>query len=603
MTEQSESNGPVGQADRGVVRLGALWAFVRPYKGTMIAAFIALVFAAGAMLGIGQAIRRLVDLGFSPENAAFIDEYFIALMGVATVLAVATFARFYLVSWLGERVVADIRKAVYGHLIRMSPGFYETTKTGEIVSRLTTDTSLIQTVVGSSASVALRNLLLLIGGLALLIITSPTLTAYVLVGVPLVIAPIIIFGRKVRKLSRASQDSVAEVGAMANEKLMAIQTVQAFTQEQREDRAFGKIADGAFDIAVHRIRARAWLTAIVILIVFGAVDFVLWRGASNVIAGETTSGELAAFVFYAIVVAGSVGALSEVWGELQRAAGAAGRIAELLATPPMIAAPVNPRPLARPVTGDLVFDGVTFHYPTRPEGPALNEFSLHVRPGETVALVGPSGAGKSTVFQVLLRYYDIQRGDIRLDGVSIRDVDPVELRRQIAIVPQDTVVFGASALDNIRYGRMDATDDEIWAAARAAAAEDFIRALPQGGDTFLGERGARLSGGQRQRIAIARAILKDAPLLLLDEATSALDTESEGLVQAALERLMRGRTTLVIAHRLATVLKADRIIVMDEGRIVAEGSHSALLAEGGLYARLAERQFGGLADPGQVGSP
>lgn len=600
MTDHSEQNEPGGQADRNLVRLGALWTFVRPYKGTMIAASIALVFAAGAMLGIGQAIRRLVDLGFSPENAAFIDEYFIALMGVATVLAVATFARFYFVSWLGERVVADIRKAVYGHLIRMSPAFYETTKTGEIVSRLTTDTSLIQTVVGSSASVALRNLLLLIGGLALLIITSPTLTAYVLVGVPLVIAPIVIFGRQVRKLSRASQDSVAEVGAMANEKLMAIQTVQAFTQERREDMAFAKVADGAFDVAVRRIRARAWLTAIVILIVFGAVDFVLWRGASNVIAGETTSGELAAFVFYAIVVAGSVGALSEVWGELQRAAGAAGRIAELLATPPMIAAPEKPRPLARPVTGDLAFDKVTFHYPTRPEGPALNEFSLHVRPGETVALVGPSGAGKSTVFQVLLRYYDIQRGDIRLDGVSIRDLDPVELRRQIAIVPQDTVVFGASALDNIRYGRMDAQDDEIWAAARAAAAEEFIRALPQGGDTFLGERGARLSGGQRQRIAIARAILKDAPLLLLDEATSALDTESEGLVQAALERLMQGRTTLVIAHRLATVLKADRIIVMDGGRIVAEGSHSALLAQGGLYARLAERQFGGMADPGQL---
>ncbi len=580
------------EKDRDLGRLGFLWPFIRPHKAVVAGALVALVFSSGATLGIGQAIRRLVDMGFSPENAAFIDQYFMALMGVATVLALATFARFYLVSWLGERVIADIRAKVYGHVIGLSPTFFEANKTGEIASRLTTDTALIETVVGSSASIALRNLVMLIGGLAFLVITSASLTAYVLVGVPLVVIPIVIFGRKVRQFSRDSQDRVADVAASAVEKLQAAQTVQAFTQEDAERVAFRATTERAFDTARRRIKARAWLTALVILVVFGAVDFVLWKGATNVIAGTTTTGELAAFVFYAIIVAGAVGALSEVYGDLQRAAGAAGRLEELLATKSEIAVPAIPRDLPNPVRGEVTFDRVTFHYPSRPDGPALNNFSLTVRPGETVALVGPSGAGKSTVFQLLMRFYDPQSGDVKVDGVAIPSVDPVALRRNIAIVPQDTVIFAASALENIRYGNPVASDDAVWAAARAAAAEDFLRAMPDGGATFLGERGARLSGGQRQRLAIARALLKDAPILLLDEATSALDAESEVLVQGALERLMEGRTTLVIAHRLATVLKADRIVVLDSGRVVAEGSHEALLRQGGLYARLADLQFG-----------
>ncbi|MEX1147375.1 MAG: ABC transporter transmembrane domain-containing protein [Sphingomonadales bacterium] len=575
-----------------VGRLRMLWPFLRPYRGTLVCALLALVVAASAMLGIGQAIRRLVDMGFSAEMREVVDLYFIALFGVAAVLAAATFARFYFVSWLGERVVADLRKAVYGHVISLSPEFFETARAGEVTSRLTTDTTLIQSVVGSSASIALRNLLLLVGGLVLLVITSIQLTAYVVVGVPLVVAPVVFFGRKVRQLSRESQDRLADASAMAAEKINAIQTVQSFSREADERNRFGGAVEGAFQTAVRRIRARSWLTAIVILVVFGAVDFVLWKGATSVIAGVMSGGDLAAFVFYAVVVAGSVGALSEVWGELQRAAGATERLMEILVTEPVIKPPANPRPLAEPARGEVRFDNVTFHYPSRPADAALDDFCLDIRSGETVALVGPSGAGKSTVFQVLMRFYDPDKGQVLVDGVDIAAVDPVGLRERIALVPQDTVIFGASAIDNIRYGRPDASDDEVWAAARAAAAEEFIRSLPEGGNTYLGERGTRLSGGQRQRVAIARAILKDAPLLLLDEATSALDAESEVLVQGALERLMENRTTLVIAHRLATVLKADRIVVMDRGRIVDIGRHDELAAKGGLYARLAELQFG-----------
>lgn len=575
-----------------VGKLRMLLPYLAPYRGTVIGALVALVFAATAMLGIGQAIRRLVDIGFSAEMSDVVNLYFLALFGVAALLAVATFARFYLVSWLGERLVADLRKAVYAHVISLSPEFFESTRTGEVTSRLTTDTTLIQSVVGSSASIALRNLLLLIGGLTLLVITSPKLTAWVVVGVPLVITPVIFFGRKVRRLSRDSQDRLADASAVAGEKINAIQTVQSFSQEENERATFGGAVERAFTTAEKRIRARGWLTAIVILVVFGAIDFVLWKGATGVIRGTITAGELAAFVFYAIVVAGAVGALSEVWGELQRAAGATERLMELLHTRPTVAVLETPRPLPTPARGEVAFEGVTFHYPSRPDGAALEGFDLNIGQGETVALVGPSGAGKSTVFQLLMRFYDPGTGRILVDGVDISAVDPVKLRERIALVPQDTVIFGATALDNIRYGRPDADEDAVWAAARAAAAEDFIRALPEGGETYLGERGARLSGGQRQRVAIARALLKDAPLLLLDEATSALDAESEVLVQQALERLMENRTTLVIAHRLATVLKADRIVVMEDGRIVDIGTHEDLIAKGGLYARLAELQFG-----------
>jgi ATP-binding cassette subfamily B protein len=569
-----------------------LWQFLSPYKSRLFGAMIALTVAATATLGIGQAIRRLVDMGFSAANGAFINQYFLGLMGVVTVLAMATFSRYYLVSWLGERVVADIRASVYAHVISLSPAFFDTTRSGEIVSRLTTDTTLIQSAVGSTASVALRNLLMLLGGLVLLAITSPKLTGLVLIVVPVVVLPIIIFGRRVRKLSRSAQDRVAEVGTMAGESLAAVQTVQAYTHEKIDGRHFANAAEQAFKVAVNRIGARAWLTAIVILLVFGAIDLILWDGARDVIIGKMTGGQLAAFVFYAILVAGAVGALSEVYGDLQQAAGASSRIRELLDTRSLIRSPQNPKALALPLKGRVEFDHVTFNYPSRPSISALHDFSLTVEPGETVALVGPSGAGKSTVLQLLLRFYDPKSGQVRLDGVAIDELDPLALRSVMAIVPQDTVIFAASALENIRYGRPDASDAEVRAALKAAAAEDFTDALPEGLNTYLGERGTRLSGGQKQRLAIARAILRDAPVLLLDEATSALDAESEKLVQTALDRLMQGRTTLVIAHRLATVLKADRIVVMDGGKVNAIGTHAELLAEGGIYTRLAELQFG-----------
>lgn len=574
--------------------------FLAPYKWVLVAAVTALVVAAGAMLGLGQALRELVDKGFSPQNADFIDTYFLALMGVVGVLAVATFCRFFLVSWLGERVIADLRTGVYSHVITLSPAFFELNRSGEIASRLTADTTLIQTVVGSTASIALRNLLMLIGGVILLVISSGKLSLFVAFTIPAVIIPLLIFGRRVRKLSRASQDRIADVGAMATESFGATQTIQAFNHETVDQDHFSEVSESAFTTAIRRIRARAWLTGMVILFAFGAIDLVLWSGAKDVIAGQMSGGELAAFVFYAVIVAGAVGALSESYGDFQRAAGAAGRMMELMQVVPQIRAPEQPVKLPEPPQGSVKLDHLTFHYPTRPKDAALSDLSIDIAPGETVALVGPSGAGKSTVFQLLLRFYDPQHGSILVDGVDIRAADPADVRARIGVVPQDTMIFADTALENIRYSKPGASDAEVTEAIRAAAAEEFLLAMPEGLDTQLGERGVRLSGGQRQRIAIARAILKNPPILLLDEATSALDAESEQLVQQALERLMIDRTTIVIAHRLATVLKADRILVIDGGRLVASGTHQELLQRDGLYARLAELQFGAQVDQTSV---
>ncbi|RPE77077.1 ABC transporter transmembrane domain-containing protein [Vulcaniibacterium tengchongense] len=580
---------PSPRAPLGSLR--ALWPFVRRHLGLFVAWLVALGASSAATLSLPVAFRTMIDQGFAGGGGTAIDRAFLLLFAVAVALALATAARFYFVSLLGERVVADLRQRLYAHLIGLDAGFHDRNRSGELVSRLTADAELLRSVVGSSMSVALRSAVTVVGSLAMLFVTSPRLAAFALVGIPLAVLPIVVGGRRLRRIARDSQDRIADANALANETIGAVRTVQAHAREPYERGRFGEAVRIAVDAARRRIQAQAWVTAVAIVLVFGAITLVLWSGAHDVVAGRMSAGTLGQFVLYALIGGGSVGALAEVWNELQRAAGGMGRIGELLEERPAVVPPARPTPLPRPLRGEIAFEDVTFHYPQRPDAPALERFDLRVRPGETVALVGPSGAGKSTVFSLLLRFHDPQAGRIAIDGHDIRALDLAELREAVALVPQQPTLFAASARDNIRYGRLDADDTALEAAVRAAHAADFIGALPQGLDTELGERGARLSGGQQQRIAIARALLKDAPILLLDEATSALDAHSERAVQQALEALMRGRTTLVIAHRLATVLKADRIVVMDRGRVVAEGTHEALLAQGGLYAELARLQF------------
>ena len=569
-----------------------VWGRARRYPGHIAAAGVALLVAAAATSGVPYAFKLIIDRGFSGGD---IGRWFQYLLLLVVIMAVATAIRFYFVSWIGERVVADIRLAVHRNLLRLAPGFFEENRPAEITSRITVDTTIIEQVVGTSISVALRNLVMGTACAVILFFLAPKLAGMFLLGVPLVVVPLTLLGRRVRSISRRSQDRIADVGTVTGEVLSAMKVVQAFNQQDREAQRFTQATETVFATAKKRILLRALITFIVIALMFSSVTIIIWQGAIDVAAGRMTGGTIAAFVLYGALLAGAAGALSEVYGDLLRAAGAAERLNELLSAEPTIKAPANPKPLPEPARGQLEFRAVEFRYPTRPDVSALHDFTLEVRPNEKLAVVGPSGAGKSTIFQLAQRFYDPLAGDVLIDGVDLREADPADIRARIAMVPQETVIFAASARDNLRYGNWDATEDELWEAARDANAETFLRALPEGLDTFMGEGGARLSGGQRQRIAIARALLRRAPLLLLDEATSALDAESEKLVQDALERLMESRTSIIIAHRLATVRAADRIVVLDEGRIVEQGTHAALSAAKGLYARLAQLQFGGRA--------
>ena len=594
----SESEQPPAAVEpkpaRSLGPLRMIWRAALAYPSRIVIAGLSLITTAGATLAIPWEFRQIIDKGFSRgSDPGLIDRWFVTLILIVTVLALGTAVRFYTVSWLGERVVADIRLAVQRNLLRLAPGFFEENSPKEISSRMTADTALIEQVAGTTVSVALRNAITAVGGVAFLFAIAPRLTLGLLAALPVIILPIVYFGRRLRNASRSSQDRVADIGALITEVLGAVKVVQAFNQESRESARFVAAVERTFGTAKRRIVIRAVMTAAVMFLIFGSISVLMWQGALGVATGAISGGTIAAFVVTGGLVAGSFGSLTEVYGDLLRGAGAAGRLNELLNEQPTIAPPARPTALPQPPRGQLAFEGVTFRYPSRPETAALIDFSLTVEPGQTVAIVGPSGAGKSTLFQLAERFYDPQAGAVKLDGVPLTSADPADIRRRIALVPQEGVLFAADARDNLRYGNWDATDEQIWEAARAANAEAFLRELPQGLDTFLGEDGARLSGGQRQRVAIARALLRDAPILLLDEATSALDAESERAVQAALSRLMAKRTSLVIAHRLATVLEADRIVVLDHGRIVESGRHEQLLARGGLYARLAALQFAG----------
>ncbi len=586
--EEQAKRRPKGKSLRPLM---TLLPFVLRYKLAILLGFVALTVAAAVTLAVPVAIRRVIDQGFSRDNASMVDNYFVAMLVVVLALAVASSVRFYIVTWIGERVVVDLRTAVFAHLTSLSQSFYEVTRTGEVLSRLTADTTQIKSTFGVSASIALRNLFLLVGAIIMMFLTSVKLSGLVLLAIPVIVLPLIMFGRWVRRLSRDAQDTLAGTAAMASENLTSMSTVQAFTAEAQARSEFDRESEISFIAARNRALARSVLTATIIFVALGAIVGVLWYGAQSVLAGTLSGGTLAQFVLYATFAAGAMSALSQVWGEVQLAAGAAERLAELLATEPEIAIPAKPKPLSEPPRGEITFEDVTFTYPARPEAAALTGLNLKVRPGETVAIVGPSGAGKSTLFNLLLRFYDPQGGRILLDGIDIRDADPVAVRSRLALVPQDTVIFSSPVGENIAYGRPDAKQAEVEAAATAALAHGFISGMPDGYDTRVGERGMTLSGGQRQRIAIARAILRDAPILLLDEATSALDAEAEAKVQTALEHLMEGRTTLVIAHRLSTVRSADRILVLDGGKAVDEGTHDELVKKGGLYARLASLQL------------